>query len=303
MSLYDTALSIGGIYLFIALGYMGKRHFGDRLDQKSLVLVSIYLLQPMLIFWGLTGSRIDGSAAEAALYFLLLSLLLLGISWAMAGVLFEDMKERSVATVASVVGNTGNLGIPLGIALFGEGSILYTSLINLVNVFIVYTVGVYFYSRGENSVADSFRNIFRLPAIWFGIFAITFNLSGAEVPHALKMPLGMGAYATMVLQLMIFGIYLATVKSHEIPARLFAFIGLFKFIFIPLFLYLLFGFISTDRMLFDTLMLEMIVPMAVMNVNLAALYDSLPSQVAFLTFATSVIFLVYLFAMMKWIFI
>jgi hypothetical protein len=56
-------------------------------------------------------------------------------------------------------------------------------------------------------------------------------------------------------------------------------------------------------MLFDTLMLEMIVPMAVMNVNLAALYDSLPSQVAFLTFATSVIFLVYLFAMMKWIFI
>ena len=42
--------------------------------------------------------------------------------------------------------------------------------------------------------------------------------------------------------------------------------------------------------------------MAVMNVNLAALYNCRPDQVAFLTFLSSLIFLVYLFVMVEWIF-
>ncbi|WP_245394676.1 AEC family transporter [Sulfurospirillum diekertiae] len=71
----------------------------------------------------------------------------------------EDIKEKSIITICVIIGNTGNLGIPLGIALFGDDSILYMSMINITNVFIVYTLGVFFYSRGNFSIKQSLFNI------------------------------------------------------------------------------------------------------------------------------------------------
>jgi predicted permease len=294
------ALSIGGIYFFIFLGFWGKRHFGARLDEKTLVLLSIYLLQPLLVFWGLTSRPINRDVLEAPLIFLGVIGLILLLILPFAARLFSDPRERSIVLVASIVGNTGNLGIPLGMALFGDVSVIYTSLINLFNVFLVYTVGVYFYSRGSFSIMESVRNIFRLPPIWFGGGAILFNLAGLEVPRGLELPLQMGAYATMVLQLLIFGIYLATVKVRQIRWPLLGFVGTVKFLLIPLLAWLLLSPLDLEPLVFNLILLELVVPMAVMNVNLAALYACRPDQVAFLTFATSAIFLLYLFLLMQW---
>jgi predicted permease len=296
----ELVLSILGIYFFILLGFGGKRYFRDRLEEKSLVLISIYLLQPLLVFWGLTHRPIDRSVLEAPLIFLGVILLILILIFPLVRKLFHDPKERSILLVASIVGNTGNLGIPLGIALFGDDSVIYTSIINLANVFLVFTVGVYFYSRGSFSIRDSVKNIFRLPAIWFGSGAILFNLTGGRIPSALELPLQMGAYATMVFQLMIFGIYLATVEAGRIRWPLLSFVSVVKFLLIPLVAWLMLGPLVEDPLLFDLILLELVVPMAVMNVNLAALYDCRPDQVAFLTFATSVIFLAYLFILVEW---
>jgi predicted permease len=296
----ELALSILGIYLFIFLGFWGKRHFGAKLDEKSMVLLSIYLLQPMLVFWGLTRRPIDRTVIEAPGIFLLVIALILLISLPLVRRYFRDPKERSILLVASIVGNTGNLGIPLGIALFGEVSVIYTSIINLANVFLVFTVGVYFYSRGAFSIQESVKNIFRLPAIWFGSGAILFNLSGMALPDALELPLQMGAYATMVLQLMIFGIYLATVRFREVRWPLLGLVGGVKFFLIPLLAYTILSFFDLEPLVFDLILLELVVPMAVMNVNLAALYDCRPEQVAFLTFATSLLFLPYLFLLVEW---
>ena len=288
--------------LFILLGFLGKRHFAERLHEPSLVLLSIYLLQPLLVFWGLTRSPISRQAVETPLLFIGFLLFFTLFVVPLARRFFTDPRERSIVVVASIIGNTGNLGIPLGIALFGESSVLYTSLINLANVFLVYTVGVYFYSRGSFPVRESILNVFRLPAIWFGLGAIVFNLGGLTVPRSLELPLEMGAYATMVLQLMIFGIYLATVRPRELRAGLALFVVGAKFVAIPLLAWLLLPLWGLDPMLFNILLLELIVPMAVMNVNLAALYDCRPDQVAFLTFLTSLLFLFYLFGMVEWVF-
>jgi predicted permease len=299
-SFVELALSILGIYFFILLGFWGKKHFKERLDEKSMVLLAIYLLQPLLVFWGLTSRPIDRGVMEAPLIFLGVIALILLLVYPAASRLFDDPRERSIVLVASIVGNTGNLGIPLGIALFGERSVIYTSMINLANVFLVFTVGVYFYSRGSFSILESIRNIFRLPAIWFGTGAILFNLAGWRVPGSLTLPLQMGAYATMVLQLMIFGIYLATVRVGQIRWGLLRFVGGVKFLLIPLLAWLALMPLDLQPLVFNLILLELVVPMAVMNVNLAALYDCRPEQVAFLTFATSAAFLFYLFLLVEW---
>ncbi len=290
-----VALSVGGIYLFILLGWLAKLTFKEQMYERTLVLFSIYFLQPILVFWGLTSRKIDFSVVEAPLLFTAVTGAALMLSFLLSHLLFRDRKERSIATVASIVGNTGNLGIPLGIALFGEQSVIYTSIINMANVFLVNTVGVYFYSRGNFSIRDSFVNIFKLPPIWFGFAALLFNYYGFSVPHELQRPLTMGAYATMVIQLAIFGMYLYSVEIRKIDWRLFSFVTLMKFVAIPLTALVLLHLYGVQEIVYNVVLLELIVPLAVMNVNLAALYDCKPTVVTFLVFGSSVLFLFYIF--------
>ena len=79
--------------------------------------------------------------------------------------------------VAAIIGNTGNLGIPLNIAIFGEASIPYTTVVNLVNVFVVYIIGVYFYSRGSFDAKTSLKNILKLPILWATVIAIILSVN------------------------------------------------------------------------------------------------------------------------------
>jgi len=291
----DAIISIASIYFFILLGWLSKYLLKSQIDEKSLVLLSIYFLQPMLVFWGLTTQDIDLSVVEAPLLFFLVIMIALSISFFVANFLFTEQKDRSIATVASIVGNTGNLGIPLGIALFGESSILYTSIINLANLFIVNTIGVYFYARGEFSARDAFVKIFKLPAIWFGFLALGFNSAGLKVPESLSLSLEMGAYTTMVLQLFIFGMYLHSVKVGDIDKKLFAFVSVMKFVAIPVLAIMILPLFAISDLVYNVILLELLVPLAVMNVNLSALYECRVKQVTFLVFSSSFIFLGYLF--------
>jgi predicted permease len=240
----------------------------------------------MLSFWGLSTKKIDISLLQAPLFYALISLACIIMSFFLAKIFFQDAKERSIVTISSAIGNTGNLGIPIGIALFGEDSIVYTSLINVANIFIVYTVGVYFYSRGSFEIKDSLKNIFKLPLIWFALLALLLNFNGIKLHPAIFNALQMGAYAAMVLQLLIFGMYLYSVQLRSINKKLLLHVSSIKFIFIPLML--------IDDYVLYIILLELLVPLAVTNVNLSSLYDCKPIDVTTLVFLTSLLFIPYI---------
>ena len=155
-------LALISIYIFILVGFSAKHFFKERIDEKSFNLLSVYFLQAFLTFWGLLKRPIDTEFLLAPLIYIGVVSIALMLSFFLARRLFTDPKERSIASISALIGNTGNLGIPLGIAIFGEESIPYTTLINLANVFVVYTLGVYFYSRGNFSMKESVQNIFKL---------------------------------------------------------------------------------------------------------------------------------------------
>ncbi len=290
-------ISIASIYGFIFLGYMAKKLIKEDLNEKGLVLLSIYFLQPMLSFWGLSIHPIDTNLLQTPLIYLLISLLFVVLNFFFARIFFSDIKEQSIVTICVVIGNTGNLGIPLGIALFGEASIIYTSMINVCNIFIVYTLGVFFYSRGNFSIKESLYNIIKLPTIWFASLALCLNLCGIHIHSALLKSLEMGAYCTMVLQLIIFGIYLYNVKLHHINLKLMVHVSIIKFLIAPaLVSFILFHILDLKPIVATLIFLELIVPLAVTNVNLSALYHCKPLDVTYLVFITSLIFIPFFMA-------
>jgi hypothetical protein len=287
----QTLFSLLGIYLFIAVGFIAKWSFKEKIDDRTITLLSVYFLQIFLTFWGLLKRPIDTELLFAPTLYLGITLLTLLLMIPLVKILFTDTKERSIATVAALIGNTGNLGIPLGIALFGEISVPYLTLINLVNVFVVYTIGVFYYSRGEFSVRNSLINILKLPVLWAAMVAIALNLGGYHPSIAIDKTLMMGAYASMTMQLVLFGIYLYGIKMTEINFRLTAWVNGTKFILIPLIAFVILRMVEMDPMVKGILFLELIVPLAVANVNLASLYNCSPRSVTVQVFVTSVLFL------------
>ncbi len=291
----SVLFSVLGIYIFIAVGFIAKMSFKEKIDDKTITILSVYFLQIFLTFWGLLKRPIDSSLLFAPSLYALIVFIVLIFSVLVARKLFNDPKERSIATVAALIGNTGNLGIPLGIALFGEQSIPYTTIINLVNVFLVYTVGVYFYSRGEFDVKSSLLNILKLPILWAALIAISLNLYDYVPSPVIDKTLQMGAYASMVLQLVLFGIYLYGTKIHVINRVLIGWVTSIKFIVLPLAAYFILSFFELDPMIKSILFLELIVPLAVANVNLGSLYECRPKDITALVFITSLLFLAIIF--------
>ena len=230
-----------------------------------------------------------------------ITLSLVAVTMLLSRVLFADGKERSIATVAALIGNTGNLGIPLGIALFGEESVPYTTIINLANVFFVYTFGVYYYSRGNFNVRDSLLNIVKLPILWAAMAAIALNLGGYHPSGTVEKTLTMGAYASMVMQLMLFGIYLYDTKITELNRLLIGWISAVKFLAVPALTYGILSLTGLDPMIKGILFMEMLMPLAVANVNLGSLYDCRPKEITALVFITSVLFLGIIFAAMRFV--
>lgn len=287
----ETLLSLLGIYLFILVGFGAKWSFKEQIDERTVTLLSVYFLQVFLTFWGLLKRPIDIQLLYAPALYVAISLLALLLMIPLARMVFRDPKERSIATVASLIGNTGNLGVPLSIALFGEQSIPYVTLINLMNIFVVYTIGVFFYSRGEFSVRGSLLNIVKLPILWAAMMAIGLNLAGYVPSLAVDKTLMMGAYASMTMQLVLFGIYLYGIELKTINMRLSVWISGAKFIFIPLITFVVLQNIEMEPMIKGILFLELLVPLAVANVNLAALYNCAPKVVTVQVFITSVLFL------------
>ncbi len=273
------------------MGYLAKMSFKDEIDDKTITLINVYFLQVFLTFWGLLIRPIDITLLHAPAIYFVVVLLAITISFFVARKLFKSPKEYSIATIAAIIGNTGNLGIPINIAIFGEESIPYTTVINLVNVFIVYTVGVYFYSRGTYDAKTSLKNIIKIPILWAATIAIALSVYGYRPSGVILNTLMMGAYASMTMQLFLFGIYMYGTKIKEVSKKLVVWVLASKFIFLPVITLFILLHVEIEPMIKGIIFIELMMPLAVANVNLASLYDCSPRIVTALVFLSSFIFL------------
>ncbi|MCT7444474.1 AEC family transporter [Aliarcobacter cryaerophilus] len=285
-------LSVLPIYFFIFLGFIAKKNLKTQIDEKTLVLLSLYFLQPIMIFWGLTKEPINYEFVLSPIFFLICmgSTLLLMLLY--SKFLFSSKTDENIFLATALIGNTGNLGIPLGIALFGVESVPYTSIINIANIFFMYTISIYFFARDKFNFKESIKSIFKIPVIWFAIFALAFNYFEFKIPKEFDFALQMGAYTSLTLQLIIFGTYLYSVKVKTIPWKLSLQISFAKHILLPIIgIIVVVNFTNFNPMIASILVMELMMPLAVNNVNFSVVYNTKPTDVAATILISSAIFI------------
>ncbi len=291
----NVFISIIFIYVFISLGYLSKVFFKEDINTKTLTLLSVYFFQPFVALWGFGTASLHAEHISVPFLYIFIILIVLLPSILISKKLFSDKKEQVIFSITGFVGNTGNIGIPLGIALFGQESVIYTTLINLANVFVVYMLGVYIYSRGSFDVKTSLLNIIKIPIIPASIIAIILNVNSIEYGKQIEEFLKMGAYSGIVMQLFLLGAFLQGVKLTKINLRLL--LGVFsqKFILLPLLSIVILNLMPLSSFAKAVIFMEMMMPLAISNINLASLYDCRPKDITALILLSTLLFLPLLF--------
>jgi hypothetical protein len=131
----------------------------------------------------------------------------------------------------------------------------------------------------------------KIPILWFAILALLYNYFGFTINPQIDQALQMGAYATIVIQLMIFGVYMAGIKLKSSNMKLSLSTTFVKLIVLPIvgiaFAYMF----KLPSDIAKILIVSLSVPLAVTTVNISALYNCKPYEVTYIIFLSTLLFL------------
>lgn len=155
------------------------------------------------------------------------------------------------------------------------------------------------YSTGNYTTRQALKNIASMPVIWFSLLAILLNVAGIALHPSLQQTIEIGAHASMCLQLIIFGVFLSGLHDLVVERRTLIYALINKFAFIPLLAFAVLFFAPVDAYIKTLVFLQLCMPLAVSNVNLASLYECKPYAVTAIILASSAIFMVVIFGYLR----
>ena len=157
----------------------------------------------------------------------------------------------------------------------------------MVAVIISYTLGFYFYSRGNFSLKDSLFNILKLPVLWLAAIAIMLNLNQVTLPENFLGFLEIWGHTSIGLQLIILGVFLAAHLGQINDKRLLSTSLSTKLFLLPVIALSVIQVFNLSGITAQVLLLQSLMPSAVNNLNLASLYKCRPEEVTPIVFWSS----------------
>lgn len=188
------------IFLVILVGFV----LGNvKVDLKPFINLIIYITVPALILTTVTKAQLSiGLFTQVAFA----ALLIIAIQWSISiWFLMFTKSNKDALLVPSVMGNTGYLGYPMALALFGSVGLSLAIGYDIIMALFFFTFGVWsMVRRGD------VREVLKLPLIYAMIISLVLNVIGLQIPAFLFKPLEMIGLITIPLALLILGYCLRT---------------------------------------------------------------------------------------------
>ena len=183
-----------------------------RIDQMTVSRLTMYLLIPALVLDVILRTPVKvAEAGQLGLAFLLVMGLSLGLGW-LTG-LGRPGAERRSLSAASGIWNSGNMGLPIALFVFGQRGLDRATVVFLVSIIAMYIVGPAIYGSASRSgqkygVADILRSVFRLPTVWVALIAVALRVLNVPLPQGVTRGVSLLAQATLPLVLLSLGLQL-----------------------------------------------------------------------------------------------
>lgn len=147
-----------------------------KVDPKALTDIVLFILAPAVMFDALVRQNID---IRQLIQAVAISLAIHIVPGLVALIINKAAGIRSRIFVPCVmIMNAVSLPYPLALLAFGEEGLAQVVLLSIPNIFITFSIGVYFHAGRTMN-----REPLRMPALWAAIVGLVIALVGIPVPN------------------------------------------------------------------------------------------------------------------------
>lgn len=262
--------------MFLAVVGLVWFHKGPAFPVDFVTTLVLNVCMPALLFYTLSTSVVPiGSLWHMALSTLVLHIVFTALIVAMLSLAGKDWR----LCIAHVVGNTGNLGLPVCFLAFGEEGLAYAMTFFAVQCVLLFSLGDAVYAG-----STSFRRLVRSPilhAIWIGVLVRYLDW---PPPAVLMQSTQLLGQIVIPLMLITLGVSLAGMRASQLPRTL-----LWSTIRTALAIVVGFGvaaIMGLEGIARGVLIIETVVPVAVFNYLLAEKHGRDSAEVSGLILVT-----------------
>ena len=209
MVVFQTMLKL---FLLLVLGFvLFKCHIFDEYTNKKISALIVNVASPMLIISSIAG--VEGN--NKSIVFLMIGAgILMYIGFIILGKIINRIfpfpkKDWPVYECMVVFANTGFMGYPVLLDVFGQKAVFYASLIHMAFNFFVYTYAIMCLTKGDDSEFKlNFKQLLTpgIILIFVGIFIYLFDI---QLPSVLMDTINSVGSLTAPLSMMMIGSSLA----------------------------------------------------------------------------------------------
>ena len=209
MVVFQTMLKL---FLLLVLGFvLFKCHIFDEYTNKKISSLIVNVALPMLIISSIAG--VEGN--NKSIVFLMIGAgILMYIGFIILGKIINRIfpfpkKDWPVYECMVVFANTGFMGYPVLLDVFGQEAVFYASLIHMAFNFFVYTYAIMCLTKGDDSEFKlNFKQLLTpgIILIFVGIFIYLFDI---QLPSVLMDTINSVGSLTAPLSMMMIGSSLA----------------------------------------------------------------------------------------------
>ena len=276
---------------FIAgkLGYMG----GD-FDKRLSSLVVDITCPALILSSTMSGQLPDRKMILPLLLISLLTYILLtGVALLVPRWLTKRRDDEGVVGFALMFGNVGFIGYPVVASIFGHEAVFYAAVLNVVNTFAVFTIGVMLIMGGRGAYTFRMKVLWSTPMLAAYMAILIVALGIGDVPRVISQPLTLIGQITVPAALLIIGSSMSHLSARTMLGNSTVYTTtVFRLALLPLALFFLFSALGFRQLVVNINTVVIAMPVATYGTILCLKHGrdtTLITEVTFITTLLSVI--------------
>lgn len=270
------------------LGYLG----GDFDRQLSRLVINL-TCPALILSSAMTGELPD---RKYILPLLLISIvtyaILTGVAFLLPPYLTRKKSDEGAVGFALMFGNVGFMGYPVVASIFGHEAVFYAAVLNVVNTFVVFTVGTMLIT-GKGEVEErrfQKKVLYSTPMLAAYLTMLIVILRIDNIPEWISQPLTMLGNITVPAALLIIGSSMSNLSVRSLLGNRTVYATtLFRLILLPVGIYYLSLLLGFSQFVASLNMVVIAMPVATYGTILCLKYNKDTTFMAEVTFITTLL--------------
>jgi len=287
------------IGIMVAAGFLLRKRltFGTR----SISRIVFYILAPCLVYTSIITLEFDLDASWRSLAFASLHMATMGaLAFLVARKWNNGSGLGSAFVLCTILLNNGNYGLPLNLFAFGPEGFSYALILFIFNSLVGTTISIYLLARGHNGGRVALRRTLATPIVWAMALGFLSRFSGVAPTGSMFEMIELTGRSAIPVFLIVLGMSLAQVDFRtnlQSVSRLTA----LRMLGGPAVAILFAQLVGLSGVARSVAVMQGSMPTAVNAIVLSNEFETTPDFVAGSVFATTIVSIITLPALLLWL--